>query len=45
MIVSILFVGVAALIAAYAYTLWGDADRRTDAQDHRQGPARRPGPD
>jgi len=31
MIVSILLVGVAALIAAYAFTLWNDADPRPDA--------------
>jgi hypothetical protein len=31
MIVSILLVGVAALIAAYALTLWTDSDGRTDA--------------
>jgi hypothetical protein len=31
MIVSILLVGVAGLVAAYAFTLWGDTDRRPDA--------------
>ena len=31
MIVSILLAGVAAVIAAYAFTLWNDTDRRPDA--------------
>jgi hypothetical protein len=42
MIVSILLVGLAALIAAYAFTLWTDSDRTPDAspdaKDSREPP-------